>query len=295
MISPDVPAGMKPLKEYFVGIDSDGCVFDTMEVKQKEFFIPNGIKFFNLFAISKVVRETWEFVSLYSVHRGANRFPALINIFDLLRDRTEILDAGITIPSLNSLREWVSTETKLGNQQLRQYYLKNADPGLKVVLDWTEAINNEIGTWLKGVSPFRYARESIELIHNFADSIVISQTPFEALEREWKEHRIDKLVRVIAGQEYGTKAEMIAMATRGKYSDDRILIIGDASGDLLAAQANGVLFYPVVPGRESDSWKRFKTEAFGRFLEGSYSGNYQDSLLKEFKRALPAKPPWGVW
>ena len=30
--------------EYFVGIDSDGCAFDTMEVKHKECFIPNIIK-----------------------------------------------------------------------------------------------------------------------------------------------------------------------------------------------------------------------------------------------------------
>ena len=30
--------------EFFIGIDSDGCAFDTMEVKHKECFIPNIIK-----------------------------------------------------------------------------------------------------------------------------------------------------------------------------------------------------------------------------------------------------------
>ncbi len=29
---------LKPDKDFFIGIDSDGCVFDTMELKQKEFF-----------------------------------------------------------------------------------------------------------------------------------------------------------------------------------------------------------------------------------------------------------------
>ena len=27
---------LRPTKEFFIGIDSDGCVFDTMEIKQKE-------------------------------------------------------------------------------------------------------------------------------------------------------------------------------------------------------------------------------------------------------------------
>ena len=30
--------------DFFIGIDSDGCVFDTMEVKHKECFIPNMIQ-----------------------------------------------------------------------------------------------------------------------------------------------------------------------------------------------------------------------------------------------------------
>jgi hypothetical protein len=29
---------LKPEKEFFIGIDSDGCAFDTMEIKQKECF-----------------------------------------------------------------------------------------------------------------------------------------------------------------------------------------------------------------------------------------------------------------
>ncbi len=45
---------LEPEKEFFIGIDSDGCVFDTMEVKHKEFFCPNTVKYFGLFAISKL-------------------------------------------------------------------------------------------------------------------------------------------------------------------------------------------------------------------------------------------------
>src|SRR6185295_15693592 len=76
--------------EFFVGIDSDGCAFDTMEVKHKECFIPNIVRFFKLAAVSKFAREAAEFVNLYSKWRGINRFPALTMTMDLLVERPEI-------------------------------------------------------------------------------------------------------------------------------------------------------------------------------------------------------------
>jgi len=42
--------------DFLVGIDSDGCAFDTMEVKHKECFIPNIIHHYNLAGVSKYAR-----------------------------------------------------------------------------------------------------------------------------------------------------------------------------------------------------------------------------------------------
>jgi hypothetical protein len=80
-------AGLEPQCRFFVGIDSDGCAFDTMEIKHKECFIPNIIKHWRLQAVSKYAREAAEFVNLYSRWRGVNRWPALVMVFDLLRER----------------------------------------------------------------------------------------------------------------------------------------------------------------------------------------------------------------
>ena len=63
----------RPSKEYFIGIDSDGCVFDSMEIKHKECFTPMFIKHFNLQAVSKYAREVWEFVNLYSKTRAGRK------------------------------------------------------------------------------------------------------------------------------------------------------------------------------------------------------------------------------
>jgi hypothetical protein len=95
-----------PAHDYFIGIDSDGCVFDSMEVKQKEFFIPNALKYFDLFAISRPLRETWEFVNLYSIYRGGNRFTSLLKVFELLQKREDVKASGCRLPDLSALRQW---------------------------------------------------------------------------------------------------------------------------------------------------------------------------------------------
>jgi phosphoglycolate phosphatase-like HAD superfamily hydrolase len=281
-----------PSHDYFIGIDSDGCVFDSMEVKQKEFFIPNALKYFNLFPISKLLRETWEFVNLYSVHRGGNRFISMLKVFELLSKREEIIESGYPLPDLTPLKEWAEKETKLGNVTLLKHYEDTGDKRLECVLKWSETVNREISEWLHDIPPFTHALTAIESISSFADILVVSQTPLEALEHEWLANDLKKYARMIAAQEHGTKSEHIAMAAKAKYHDHKILMIGDARGDLYAARQNGVLFYPIIPGHEDLSWKRFLDEGIDRFLSGSFKGTFEDSLLDDFGKSLPENPVW---
>jgi len=283
---------LQPTKEFFIGIDSDGCVFDSMEPKQKEFFCPNVIRFFGLFPIAKIARETWEFTNLYSQTRGVNRFLALLLAFNLLRERKEVHDRGFRVPDLSSLKKWTQQESKLGNPTLEAYAKKVKDPVINLVLEWSQTINKEIGQWLKDLPPFPPVPETLSKINEFSDSIVVSQTPVEALEREWDEHDIAKYVRVIAGQEYGTKTEHLTLAAVDKYPKEKILMIGDAPGDLNAARHNDILFYPVIPGKEEESWKKLQNEGLDRFLNGSYAGEYENQLLNDFNKGLPEHPSW---
>ncbi|MEI6172064.1 MAG: sugar transferase, partial [bacterium] len=69
-------------------------------------------------------------------------------------------------------------------------------------------------------------------------------------------------------------------------------MVGDAEGDLKAARANNALFFPVNPGHEEASWKRFYAEAAGRFFAGTYAGQYEEALTEEFMTYLPSVPPW---
>lgn len=283
---------LKPGHDFFIGIDSDGCVFDSMEVKQKEFFIPYALKYFDLYSISKILRETWEFVNLYSIHRGGNRFISIIKVFNLLHEKKEVTYSGCKLPDLSSLEEWIKNETKLSNDNLRKYFESNYSPDLEKVVRWSEAVNKDISEWLRNIPPYPFARQAIEKTSVLADIIIVSQTPLEALEREWEENDLKKYVVTIAGQEHGTKTEHLALAAKGKYPDNKILMIGDAKGDLDAARNNRILFYPIIPGKEDNAWERFINEGFEKFTKGTYAGSYEDSLLKDFSKSLPLRPPW---
>ena len=88
------------------------------------------------------------------------------------------------------------------------------------------------------------------------------------------------------GQEAGTKAFCIDQLKGIGFDDSNVLMVGDAPGDLEAAQNNGVLFYPILAGREKFSWDRFRNEAFGKFLDGNFRGEYQEKLITEFTNNL---------
>jgi phosphoglycolate phosphatase-like HAD superfamily hydrolase len=283
---------LKPGHEFFIGIDSDGCVFDTMEAKQKEFFIPNAIKYFQLQPIAKELKETWEFINLYSVYRGGNRFTSIIKVFELLSDREEVKCKGFKLPDLTPLKEWIRIESKLSNQNLRIHFRSNYHPELEKVVNWTESVNMEITARLRPIAPFPHASIAIKEMSSIADLMVVSQTPLEALDREWEQHNLKQYVSAIAGQEHGTKSEHIDLAIKSKYSGNKVLMIGDAKGDLDAARNNGILFYPVIPGKEDASWERFINEGFDKFVNNTFKGDYEESLLKDFMRSLPDSPQW---
>jgi len=276
--------------DYLVGIDSDGCAFDTMELKHKECFIPNIINHFELQGISKYAREAAEFVNLYSKSRGINRFPALVETIEWLQKRPEVRARGYDLHVPESLRAWIKRETKLGNPALKQAVEETGDPDLKKTLAWSEAVNASIAAMVRGVPPFPFVRESMQRLSTQADVLVVSATPQEALVREWEEHDLAQYVVAICGQEVGTKKESLAVAVQ--YENDHALMIGDAPGDHKAAVANHTLYYPINPGAEEASWKRFFEEGIDRFLAGTFAGDYQQQLLDEFESYLPERPPW---
>jgi phosphoglycolate phosphatase-like HAD superfamily hydrolase len=288
----------KPKYEFFVGIDSDGCAFDTMGIKQRECFCPWLIAYFGLQPVAQAARECKDFADLFSKTRGANRHKTAKRIIsELLPNHPMTKARNFKVPQYPHYFAWVDDpDSLLSNDGLKQAIDKATDPEVKKELEhalaWSERVNWAIGETVKGMPPFPFVRESLEKIQPLADVIVVSATPCEALAREWEEHDIAKYVEVIAGQEMGTKTQHLEYATKGRYGKNHVLMVGDAPGDMKAAKVNNALFYPINPGDEIQSWKRFHDEAFDKFIKGEYSGNYEKKLIAEFDAYLPELPPW---
>ncbi|MGD9374873.1 MAG: HAD family hydrolase [Anaerolineae bacterium] len=286
-------AELEPHHDFFVGIDSDGCAFDTMEIKHKECFTPNIIKHWKLQAVSKYAREASEFVNLYSKWRGINRWPALMMVFDLLRERPEVQARKVVPPETPILRAFIADDVfPKSNDGLQAFMAEHSEPDLDTAWAWTTGVNETVADMVHGVPPFPWVRESLQFLADKADMIVVSATPLEALVREWEEHDLAQYVQVIAGQEMGKKALHLKLATEGKYAPDHVLMIGDAPGDRRAAKANDALFYPINPGHEEASWQRFYEESVHKFLAEEYAGAYETELIAEFEALLPDLPPW---
>ena len=94
------------------------------------------------------------------------------------------------------------------------------------------------------------------------------------------------------GQELGSKKEHLPLAAGGRYESDKILMVGDALGDLEAARHAGALFFPINPGCEDESWQRFFEEGLPRFFAGTFAGDYMNTQLDQFLDLLPERPPW---
>jgi phosphoglycolate phosphatase-like HAD superfamily hydrolase len=292
-VDPQLPLRQfKKSQDFFIGIDSDGCVFDTMEVKHKECFIPNIIKFYQLAAISRYAREVAEFLNLYSKWRGINRFPGLVLLMDMLAGRWEVVRRHPRLPALAGLRAWIAEETRLANPALAARAKATGDADLELALQWSEAVNRSISEIVVKVPPFPLVRESLDSVAGKADVMVVSATPHEALKREWSEHGLLEHVSLLAGQELGSKREHLTLAAKGRYAPEKILMVGDAIGDWEAARASGALFYPIAPGVEDDSWQRFFEEALPRFFAGNFAGEYMDAQLDRFVKLLPEELPW---
>lgn len=277
--------GINKGKDFLLCVDSDGCAVNTMEYKHKHFFGPKMAEVWGLEDIHEEVIETWNFVNLYSKWRGINRFLALAKVFEIIKEKKELTGQKELLPDFSPLLQWVEKSRKLSNEALESA-LEKKDCFLEQVLYWSKQVNEEISKSKEQALAFEWVEESLKKAKDAADIVVISSANTEALDKEWNELGLAAYVKEIAGQEMGTKTICISMAKEGKYKNTHVLMVGDALGDLEAAINNKILFYPIIPGEESKSWKQFYEEAFDKFLQEEYEGGYEEQLINEFKKVL---------
>lgn len=266
-------------KDFLLCVDSDGCAMDTMDIKHKECFGPKMVECYGLTEYRETVLAVWNEINLYSLTRGINRFLALVATLKALEER------GICkIPEpYDALETWTKEAKELSNPALTEMAEKTGNPQFALALRWSKEVNEAISRLPEENGAYPGVRESLEKLSTLADVSVVSSANGGALETEWKRCGLDKYIGALLGQEAGSKAFCISELVRlGGYDRSRVVMVGDAPGDLKAAEKNGVFYYPILVGKEEFSWQRLCGEAIGKLIDGTFAGEYQEKLKKEF-------------
>ena len=289
----------KRTKEYLVAIDTDGCVTDNMNGKHMMIFQPQYMEYYQLWGIESYFREVSEYYNLFSVKRGCNRFLAIKYSLDALNNRKDVQDVikekHITLPEVEPLNQYIdyceNNKLGLGNPSLEQFLAtRSMDLYLYKLLGWSEAVNRTF-PFVK-IPPFENVKESLALMAEKADVMIVSQTPYEDLVNFWEYNELLPYIQTIAGQEMGKKGHHIGVVKeKCGYDPSKILMLGDADGDLKGVKENDGLFYPIPAGGERDAWKNFPS-IFEKFIDGNYKGELENKYLDEFAKVLLTTPPW---
>lgn len=132
----------EPSHDFFVGIDSDGCAFDAMDIKHQVCFTPATIEYWGLQPISALARETAIFVNLRSTTRGLNRWLALLQVLDLLRDREEVKDREFDVPDASQLRRFIESPYPLSDTGIEAFARENPSAEIDRTIRWSQAVNS---------------------------------------------------------------------------------------------------------------------------------------------------------
>ena len=272
----------KKRKNFLVCIDSDGCAIDSMNIKHFECFGPEMIGEWNLEEWSEEILERWNYVNLFSLTRGINRFQGLLLAL------TEINEKYVKVEDLKSFADWVESTKELSNNSLARAIESSPDSVcLKKALSWSNRVNASIKKLPEEeVVPFGMVKEALIFAHKKADIAIVSSANLGAIMDEWERHELLPHVDLVLAQDAGTKAYCIAELLKKGYDRDNVIMCGDAPGDMDAAERNGVFYYPIKVNLEKESWLEFIDVGFNKLLDGSYAGKYQTLKNDEFIKNL---------
>ncbi|MDM0932567.1 HAD family hydrolase [Clostridium perfringens] len=268
-------------KDFLICIDSDGCAIDTMDIKHIKCFGPCMVTEWNLEEWKEPILERWNEVNLYTLTRGINRFKGVAVAL------IEINEKYITIEGLDEFVRWTEETKELSNEALEVEIEKTNNICLKKALEWSKSVNKSIDLLSDDEKcPFEGVKEAIILAKKVADIAIVSSANEKAVLDEWNKHGLLENVDIVLTQNIGSKSYCINKLIAKGYSRNNVLMVGDALGDLKAAEENEALYYPIMVRKEKESWIRFSKEALERFTSNSYYGEYQEKVIAEFKANL---------
>ena len=122
----------------------------------------------------------------------------------------------------------------------------------------------------------------VAFAHQYADVAVVSSANRGAVMEEWQRCGLLAHTDLVLAQDSGSKAACIEKLLSYGYAPQKTVMCGDAMGDLHAAEENGVYYYPILAGKEAESWEELKERGMARLLDGSFGQGYQQKKRQQF-------------
>lgn len=267
----------KKTKDYLICVDSDGCAMDTMDIKHIRCFGPRMVEEWGLEAWKEEILERWNVINLYSMTRGINRFKGLNLML------TEVDGKYTPVAGIADLTAWVNSGAAPSNDALQKAIDETGSEILKKALSWSKAVNASIVELPEELKqPFPGAKEGLAAAAQFANVAIVSSANRDAVVEEWTKFKLLDHVDIMLAQDMGSKAHCIAEMLKFGYDKDKVLMVGDAPGDLDAAKVNSVFYYPILVRHEDESWVEFRETAVGKLVGGGYGGAYQEEKISAF-------------
>ncbi len=271
------------MKDFLLCVDSDGCAIDGMTVKHLECFGPCFTAVYKLEEHRDMLLKEWNRLNLYSLTRGINRFKGLVAILQYAKEQ------GVLTMDTGLLEKWVAETAELSNKSLEAFTAEagSADQCLKLAMEWSLAVNRSVAALPQSKKlAFTGVAECFAAAKEFCDIAVVSSANAKAVEDEWSENGIWQYTDVVMTQEQGSKYDCIKLMLGKGYNPDKVIMVGDAPGDHAAADKAGVLFFPIVPTKETDSWKTLKDVVLAAVKAGSYKGDCMTRYVDEYFAVL---------
>ena len=236
-----------PKKKYLLCVDSDGCAMDTMNVKHIKCFGPKFVKVFNITKNVQGVLDRWNKINLYQRTRGINRFKGLAKILCELYPKDT---------ACAEFKVWTDTSNELSEAALQHKIKEGAGEIFKKALLWSQATNVAIKALPDdNKEAFEGVYEALKEAGDTFDIAIVSSANFVAVKEEWQRCALLVLTDCITTQQDGGKSHCIAELIKKGYAPENVVMVGDAEGDLKAAEENGVAFYPILVNHEIESWQ----------------------------------------
>lgn len=260
------------MSKFIFAVDSDGCAMDTMTYKHELFFGPIAADLYEV-DDKETFQKNWENINLYTKTRGVNRFTGLVLGLDSVNyDKINI----------DNLRDWVNTTDSLSPDSLQAEIDEKGTDDLKLALEWSNKVNESIREAEGHDKPFEGALEGLAKLAEHGDVDVVSSANYAAVNEEWTRHGLIEHVGGLYTQEKGKKADVLAGFIEEGTPAENIMMVGDSPGDLEAAEKNNAKFFPILVGKEKESWEKLTTEALDKFINGEFDQAYQDEVNKAF-------------